>query len=518
MRTRMLTVLATPLVFSLAAAALLAEQIESQEPLDIGSRLELFVDDYLIDSINGVRLRLHEPRSAGKALVFDKPWEGNTSSYVNILQDEDRLRMYYRGSTSQGSVQTSFLEPGEEVVPDHPRVIAYAESRDGVTWNRPALGIYEFQGSKENSIVWMDAPGENTAGCMYVFKDGNPAALASQRYKAVASSDYPLVALVSPDGLHWRKLQGQKSLLREGLHTNAFDALSVVFWDSFRGRYTIIFRDLNMGPHPESPPFDHEAGPPYNYGNRSFKFATSQDFIHWSMPRWVDFGDAATEHLYTNGTTPYFRAPHIYLAFPKRFLPWRQRFQDTLSPGASDGVFLSSRDGLHWDRRFMEALIRPGRDRRNWVNRSNMTAVGVVETAAGEISLYVVRHYTFPSNHLERLILRTDGFVSAHAGYPGGELLTRPLIFEGANLILNYATSAAGSIRLEIQDAQGNPLPGFALEESPLIWGDEIEHTVRWERSHAKATSEKPLARIAGKPVRLRFAMKDADLYSLRFR
>ena len=236
------------------------------------------------------------------------------------------------------------------------------------------------------------------------------------------------------------------------------------------------------------------------------------------MPRWVDFGDVTSEHLYTNATTPYFRAPHIYLAFPKRFLPWRKRFQNTPSPGASDGVFLSSRDGLHWDRRFMEAFIRPGRDRRNWVNRSNMSAVGVVETAAGEISLYVVRHYTFPSNHLERLILRTDGFVSAHAGYPGGELLTKPLIFEGENLILNYATSAAGSIRLEIQDAKGNPLPGFALEESPLIWGDEIEHTVRWARTHAKTTSDKPLTKIAGKPVRLRFVMKDADLYSLRFR
>ena len=88
----------------------------------------------------------------------------------------------------------------------------------------------------------------------------------------------------------------------------------------------------------------------------------------------------------------------------------------------------------------------------------------------------------------------------------------------GGNLVLNFATSAAGSVRLEIQDAHGNPLPGFALEESPLIWGDEIEHTVRWERTHAKATSDKPLTRIAGKPVRLRFVMKDADLYSLRFR
>ena len=96
--------------------------------------------------------------------------------------------------------------------------------------------------------------------------------------------------------------------------------------------------------------------------------------------------------------------------------------------------------------------------------------------------------------------------------------MTKPMIFDGDNLVLNFATSAAGSIRLEIQDAQGNPLPGFSLEESPLIWGDEIEHTVRWERTHAKATFDKPLARIVGKLVQLRFVMKDADLYSLRFR
>ncbi len=166
----------------------------------------------------------------------------------------------------------------------------------------------------------------------------------------------------------------------------------------------------------------------------------------------------------------------------------------------------------------MEAFIRPGRGKRNWMPRTNMAAVGLVQTAADTISLYLTRHYTSPSIYLERMTLRTDGFVSVHAGYEGGALITKPLVFEGENLLLNFATSAAGSIRLEIQDANGNPLPGFTLEESPLIWGDEIDHTVRWERSHAKATSDKPMARIAGKPIRLRFVMKDADIYSLKFR
>ena len=129
----------------------------------------------------------------------------------------------------------------------------------------------------------------------------------------------------------------------------------------------------------------------------------------------------------------------------------------------------------------------------------------------------MLRHYKFPSIHMERMVLRTDGFVSLNAGYGGGEVVTKPLTFEGSNLVLNFATSAAGSIHIEIQDEAGRTLPGFSLEESPLVWGDDIEHTVRWERSHARATSHEPLRRIAGKPVRLRLVMKDADLFSLRF-
>ena len=271
--------------------------------------------------------------------------------------------------------------------------------------------------------------------------------------------------------------------------------------------------------------------PVYNYGNRSFKYATSPDFIDWSYPQWADFGNTPQEQLYTSPVIPYFRAPHIYLAWPMRLMDdWRQLLPESPWPGVSDVVFMSSRDGLHWDRRFMEAFIRPGRQRRNWTDRSNLPAFGLLPTAADEISLYVVRNYHTPSCHLERMVLRTDGFVSVHAGYAGGEFVTKPLIFEGGNLVLNYSTSAAGSIRVEIQDAKGNPLLGFSLLESPLIYGDEIEHTVGWKRMHPdfsvypeyeqgfRRSSERPLARLAGKTVRLRFVMKDADLYSIQFR
>ncbi len=479
---------------SLCWKVTVAEQPGQAEPLNLGSRLELFVDDYVIESMAGVRLKLHSPVPAGKAITFDKPWEGATSAQALVFEAEGRFRMYYRGTSHAGYSVPSLLKPDEVVVPEHPPVACYAESTDGVRWTRPTLGLFDFQGSRENNIVWMGEGASNFAP----FWDANPAAPASERYKAITrvrrQDRSVLIALISEDGVNWKELQAEP-VITDGV----FDSLNVAFWDAVRGHYVAIYRD-------------------FIHGVRSIKHATSKDFRDWSEGQWGDFGDAPSEHLYTTATTPYFRAPHIYLAFPRRFLPWRTLYLDSGHPGASDAVFMSSRDGVHWDRRFLESFIRPGLDPRNWVQRANTPCWGLLPTAPDEVSVFVNRNYTSPSIHIERMVLRTDGFVSIHAGYSGGEMVTKPLTFQGDNLFLNFATSAAGSIRLEIQDTKGNPLPGFALEDSPLVWGDEIEHTVRWKRNHAKATSDKPLAGIVGKPIRLRFVMKDADLYSLRFR
>jgi hypothetical protein len=326
------------------------------------------------------------------------------------------------------------------------------------------------------------------------FKDSNPKTPDSERYKAVGPHRGALYAFVSPDGIHWQDMQ-EEPILTDG----AFDSPNLAFWDTVQQRYVSVYRDFQLGV-------------------RTIKIATSTDFRNWTPGQWGEFGDAPSEHLYTNAVRPYFRAPHIYMAFPRRFHPWRTLgpYKEAHAGGCSDAIFMSSRDTVHWNRQ-LDAFIRPGHDIRNWSHRSNTPAWGLLATAPDEISLFVQRHYTFPSNFLERMVIRTDGFMSVHAGPEGGELITQPLTFRGDNLALNYATSAGGSIRLEIQDEAGMPLAGLSLEDSPLIWGDRIEHTVRWERNHAKAESSKPLARFSGKPVRLRFVMKDADLYSLRF-
>ncbi|MBI3920440.1 MAG: hypothetical protein HY318_03390 [Armatimonadetes bacterium] len=171
---------------------------------------------------------------------------------------------------------------------------------------------------------------------------------------------------------------------------------------------------------------------------------------------------------------------------------------------------MTSRDGLHF-RRFLEAFIRPGIGGENWTDRTNMPAWGIVPTGPSEISVYWIEHYRHPSLRVRRGSLRTDGFVSVHADFAGGEFVTKPFTFSGKESAINYSTSAAGSVRIEIQDATERPLPGFGLDEGTEMYGDEIERAVAWRNGS-------DLSQLAGKPVRLRCVMKDADLYSMRFR
>jgi hypothetical protein len=128
-----------------------------------------------------------------------------------------------------------------------------------------------------------------------------------------------------------------------------------------------------------------------------------------------------------------------------------------------------------------------------------------------ELSLYYEQRYAQPAQYLRRFTLRPDGFISVQAPYGGGELVTRPFVFGGHELVLNLATAAIGGARVELQDEQGTPLPGYTLDECTEVFGDLLEAPVAWGE-------RRDLGDLAGRPVRLRFALRDADLYALRFR
>jgi hypothetical protein len=122
----------------------------------------------------------------------------------------------------------------------------------------------------------------------------------------------------------------------------------------------------------------------------------------------------------------------------------------------------------------------------------------------------VQRNYGQPTHYLERLTFRTDGFAAVHAGYQPGEMLTRALTFSGSRLTLNLSTSAAGGVFLEIQTPDGVPVPGFAMTDCVELNTDDLARVVSWKNGS-------DVSSLAGKAVRLRFRLKDADLYSMQF-
>ena len=164
---------------------------------------------------------------------------------------------------------------------------------------------------------------------------------------------------------------------------------------------------------------------------------------------------------------------------------------------------MTARGDSHYDRTFREAFIRPGLDPARWGNRSNYAALNVVPTGPAEMSIY--------ATPFRRFALRTDGFASIHAGANPGEMLTRPLRFAGSQLSINYSTSAGGSLRVEIQDVDGEPVPGLALADCRTQVGDTIDQIVSWGR-------DADVSAVTGRPVRLRFVLQDADLFAIQFR
>lgn len=466
----------------------------SAEPLPIalGTRRELFVDTFLIDNLSDARLVLHPPIDKGPVLRFNDPaWEDKHCTYVTVLQSGKGYQLYYRaglGSKSDKGFQ----------------VTAYAESDDGIHWKKPNLGLFEVEGLKNNNVILTNGAGDFAVHNFSPFIDARPGVRPAERYKALGGIKGGLFAFTSADGIHWNRM-ADTPVFRDGV----FDSQNVSFWSESEQAYLCYFRTWTEGGFK---------------GYRTVSRARSADFRQWQNEGRIDFGNTPIEHLYINQTAPYPRAPHIYLGTAARLVIGREvltatqaealsidpKYREETRREASDVVLLSSRGGSRMERTFLTSLVRPGIGFENWVSRSNFPALNIVSTGPDEMSLYVVQNYAQADVHLRRYAFRPDGLASVQAGNDVGKILTKPLTFAGRRLELNYSTSAAGYVRVELTDVQGKPIPGCSASECIEIVGNELARTVKWSDGG-------DLGKWAGRPVRIRFLIRDADLFSFRF-
>ncbi len=488
---------------------------------DIGTRRELFVDRVLIGQLSGdAQQRLHHPVPQEISLKHDAPWEGTGSGYHSVFQDGGLYRMYYKAwhlEVSGGGLSTN----------RHPLYCCYAESKDGIHWEKPELGLHAFEGSKKNNIVLASGPLgplEVDAGHPAVFKDENPQAGADARYKAIVRSNKPngLLPFKSPDGIHWSPMTDAPILHGQG----AFDSQNLAFWDPNIGQYRAYWRYFTAGVVSE------EEWKPA--GHRAIRTAASADLIHWGPTTDLTYEDSPSEQLYTNQIKPYHRAPHLLIGLPARYVDrgWaestkalpelanreaRAKGSQRYGTAMTESLLMASRDGHHF-KRWNEAFLPPGVERPGtWHYGQQYLAWHLVETqsalpgAPNELSLYAVESYWHgPGSHLRRYTLRLDGFVSVYAPMRGGELTTKPIVFSGKSLHLNFASSATGQIRVEFQTPAGVPIDGFTLADCHDLFGDAIDRPVLWK-------SGADVSRLSGQAVRLRFALNDAHLYAYQF-
>ena len=510
------------------------------QPITIGSSKQLFADEHFIASAEGVELVMNSPYQAHEPVVTaDAPWENPSDTslgiYSTVLKEEDgRIRLWYHLRRANTKSKLSLDQA----------YIGYAESTDGVHFEKPELNLFEEGGSTTNNVVLPSKLGGSS-----VWIDPNEP--AEECYKNQTKVYNPDVSMqfhmhCSPDGIHWKFLRRIQLDLGGG-----WDSRNIVFWDPAIGRYVLYTRNWFAQRH-------GTADGNINY--RTVRRLESDDLIHFDHQRivmWPDDVDMATYEtdvplLADAPEKPYGRVPMdyygatvfkypdskgLYVMLANANWYWfnrdpvvttirddldvvREETQQIYGPSRFDVRLSTSRDGVHFQRcggrrpflspgpegsfssRMVWAMPHPihmGDEVWIYYSGTNRDHDGLIDPEAD-------RHLS----GIGRAILRLDGFMSADAGYAGGEIISPIVRFEGNQLRLNVDTGGGGAVRVELQDAYGRPISGFAEADASYICGNSVRMPVRWGKIQ-------DVSALSGKPVRIRFVMRDCKLYAFQF-
>lgn len=480
----------SPVVVPLVDAARffrLAEvSVASFPVLEVGSSKQLFIDNLFFESSTNVTLKVHPPVKTGERnLQAEQPWESATLNWFNVLQEGNLCRMWYECYDIEGwptADDTSFC---------------YAESTDGIHWTKPNLGLFSYQGSTNNNILFrlIGPPGANSrVHGTGLFVD--PTAPADSRYKAVSQGlfnafepPYRIAGMYSPDGLHWTRYPAP-------ICTLFADSQYSGFWDSGLQKYVIYGRTFS--------PTGRSLG-------RS-ESANDSSFPALNLVLAADSNDPTNSDLYNPTALQYPYATNIYFMFPSLY----QHTPDTL-----DIRLAVSRDGVTWTWPERVPFIPLGSSGQ-FDSGSLYMGQGIVRSG-DELWLYYsgsplkheeadLDHLLIPGNRrvFSRVISRLDGFVSADAPAGGGSFVTPALVFTGSGLKLNVQVRPGGAVRVGLLEPCGTAVPGRSVEDCVPIVGDSVALAVQW-------STGADLSGRASKPTKLRVEMQNASLYAFQF-
>ena len=466
----------------------------------------LFIDDEAIEEAANLKRVLNQPLKHPYPIVTgDRPWDAYRPQVYGTVMHfpaEKLLKMWYL--SIPGHVLSGEDPP---IVGGFPRVqhttlVGYATSKDGIHWEKPNLGVLDFNGSKDNSLVNMGR--DNTEGVSVLYEPDDPD--PDRRYKAIYWEHTVAPPQGRPPLTDPRKDGMWVSFSRDGIHWTDYkdnpvvaagsDSGQCVLFDPLLKKY-VLYSRLGVG--------------------RRVSRCQSEDFIHWTPAELVfaaDKEDGPNAQIYGIGVGIY---EGLYIG-----MPWMYYAGTDLR---IDVQLIDSRDGVQWHRTGNRATFLPNGPEGAWDS-------GIIFTACRPVVLddrILIYYFGMQGNHASHpdweeskrywrgslgvATLRRDGWVSLDAGVSGGSLLTKPLVVPGPTggdvtprLIIN-TNVFSGQVTVCVLDVDGKPIGGF--EKSKTLHGDFLRAEVTWPG--------KTLAELTGKKVRLRIDGKLAKLYSYWF-
>lgn len=523
--------IAVPLV-AMSILSSLPASADDALRVPVGQR-QLFLDDRCIAATEGLQTTMHSPVKRGAVIKPDVPSDGcRVQTYGSVPMwspDEGLFKMVYMAFP---------MENHDEIG------AALAVSKDGLHWQKPALGQeVVVRGSTENNRIVVDRAlrwGDNALwNVVYDASDADP----NRRYKGLLGA-VGRAPVVSGDAIRWKKLPGAK--LPSG-------DTSTLSHDGPQRRFLAILKTFNQ------------------YG-RAAALSTSDDFVHWTdpllcfsaddldqkmardiirervgdkryaMPLYVD-PEPAPDFKPPQGHIPTWRAecyafsvfPYegVYIGLPMIYYPTGQELPRRDNTDGFDVIQLAmSRDLTNWKRLGDRgAFIGPSPidhgligvfDRQQLIPPSRPLVMG------DELWFYYTGFKTRIPPYSRNLdgsprdpatltaeeradladgwsaiclaVLRRDGFVSLDAGAKPGTLLTKPLEFGGTTLHVN-ADATGGEVGVMVLDRNGQ-----TVAASEPITGNKPHAAVQWKSGD--------LTNARAKPVRLRFTLRNAQVYS----
>ncbi|MBD3375356.1 hypothetical protein GF406_10000 [candidate division KSB1 bacterium] len=459
------------------------QSVRERYPDGVGRWWELFLnDDHLVESTRNIEIVSAQALKIVSEPVVkqDKPWELDRIGYTNVIYDaEEKLyKMWYHIKTAFFPYEPAGGVPGEELS------MCYAISRDGIHWEKPELNVIQHDGQRTN-IVFSGITGMK-AGAYFVLKDYSEPD-PGKRYKVLFNFwDFQGRGLGvgwSPDGIHWQAPHPY-TLIQGG-----FDTHNIAFWDKKYGCWVAYTRR-------------------WQYGKRHISRATSPDLFHWSQDVTVegpDERDDPDEDLYTPACFQLKEARNVYIMVTG---------VSNIEENIVTPQLAVSRDGMDWHR-FRKPFIRRGKP-GEWDSGGGYPMAAEIPSGEDMLFYYIgskVAHGKDPGAGIGIASIKRDRYVGLKAGKDEGLITTQllALTHHGGKMpdrgvLCVNANAKDGYFKVEILDHNGHPIPGYAAEDCIPLSGDKLEQRVRWQ-------DHRNLYPVLGKPVRLRFYLKNATIY-----